>query len=109
MKISEAFEGFLEAEDIPEGKDIEVTIEYVRESTQKDKGKDGRPIGKPIIKFQKVKKEMILNKTNARSIRRHHGNETGGWEGKKISIYRSKCNAFGDPETPCIRVRGKTL
>ena len=109
MKVSEAFDGFLEAEDIPEGKDIPVTIEAIREPGPDDKGKDGRVMDKPIVKLAKVKKEWVLNRTNARTIRRSHGNEMNEWKGKEITIYRTTCNAFGDPKTPCIRVRGKQL
>ena len=109
MKVSEVFDGFLEAEDIPAGKDIPVTIESVREPGPDDKGKDGRVIDKPIMKLRKVKKELILNKTNAKSIRRIHGNEMNDWAGKEIQIFRTTCNAFGDPKTPCIRVRGEML
>lgn len=109
MKVSEVFDGFLEAEDIPENKDVTVTIENVRQPGKDDKGKDGRQMDKPIVKFAKVKKEWVLNKTNARSIRRLYGNETDEWIGKQIAIYRTTCNAFGDPKTPCIRVRGKQL
>lgn len=109
MKVSEVFDGFLEAEDIPAGKDIPVTIESVREPGPDDKGKDGRQMDKPIVKLAKVKKEWVLNKTNARLIRRQHGNEMDAWSGKKINIYRTTCNAFGDPKTPCIRVRGEKL
>jgi hypothetical protein len=56
-----------------------------------------------------VKKEMVLNKTNARTIRRHHGNEMDEWSGKKITLFRSTCDAFGKKNVPCIRVKGKTL
>ena len=104
MKVSEAYSGFLEAEDIPEGKDIPVTIEAVRLPTNKDKGLDGKVMDKPIVKLAKVKKEWVLNKTNARLIRRQYGNETDSWAGKKIEIYRTTCNAFGKT-VACIRVR----
>ena len=109
MKVSEAFGGFLEAEDLPDGKDITVTIESVRESGSNDKGTDGKPIDKPIIRLAKVKKELILNKTNAKLIRRIYGNEMNDWIGKEIQIYRTTCNAFGNSKTPCIRVRGERL
>ena len=109
MKVSELFNGFLEAEDLPEDKDITVTIEAVRQATPDDKGKDGRGLDKPIMRLSKVKKELILSKTNAKLIRRLYGNETNEWCGKEIQIYRTTCIAFGDPKTPCIRVRGKTL
>jgi hypothetical protein len=109
MRVSDAFSGFLEAEDIPDGKEIEVEIECVRMGTRKDLGRDGRPIENPIMKIKGVKKEMVLNKTNARTIRRHHGNEMDEWSGKKITLFRSTCDAFGKKNVPCIRVKGKTL
>jgi hypothetical protein len=109
MKVSELFTGFLEAEDLPEGRDIEVVIEEVRRAGAKDLGRDGRPIDKPIVRLAKVKKEWVLNKTNARAIRRLYGNETDNWHGKPVTIYRTTCSAFGDPQTPCIRVRTATL
>jgi hypothetical protein len=31
------------------------------------------------------------------------------WIGKEIQVYRTTCNAFGDKNCPCIRVRGKKL
>ena len=109
MKVSEAFGGFLEAEDLPEGKDIPVTILGVRQSPKDDKGRDGKPIDKPLVQIQGVKKEWVLNKTCARVIRRLYGNDMAGWSGKKITLYRDVCNAFGKRDVPCIRVRGKQL
>jgi hypothetical protein len=109
MKVSELFSGFLEAEDLPADKDITLTIESIRVAGPKDKGRDGRIIDKPIVKLGKVQKEWVLNKTNARAIRRFFGNETDHWIGQKITVYRTTCDAFGDPKTPCIRVRTATL
>jgi hypothetical protein len=109
MKVSELFSGFLEAEDLPDGKDIDVVIESVRRAGKDDKGKDGRAMENPIVSLAKVKKEWVLNKTNARAIRRLYGNETDDWAGKPVTIYRTTCAAFGDPNTPCIRVRGRKL
>jgi hypothetical protein len=110
MKVSEAFGGFLEAEDLPDGKDITVTIEAVREPGPDDKGQDGKQLDKPIIRLAKVQKEWVLNKTNAKAIRRIHGeNEMLNWIGKQVVLYRTTCSAFGDKNRPCIRVRGKSL
>jgi len=109
MKVSDAFSGFLEAEDLPSNKEVEVEIESVRIGTRKDLGRDGRPIENPLMQIVGVKKEMVLNKTNARTIRRHHGNEMDDWPGKKITLFRSTCDAFGKKNVPCIRVKGKTL
>ncbi len=109
MRVSEVFDGFLEAEDLEEGQDIPVTIQAVRQPGKDDKGLDGRVIDKPIIQLKGAKKEWVLNKTNARHIRRLYGNEMDEWAGKQITIFRTTCNAFGDPNTPCIRVRGLKL
>jgi hypothetical protein len=111
MKVSDIYGSYLEAEELPEGKDIEVTIEAYRLGNANDKGKDGKPItDKAFIRLKNVKKELVLNATNAKSIRRALGeNEMDDWIGKKVTIYRTTCNAFGDPKTPCIRVRGKML
>ena len=104
MKISEEYKGFLEAEDIPEGKEIPVEILSVRRANNKDKGLDGQVLEVPIVKLKSVKKEWVLNKTNARIIRRKLGNETDGWTGKKIIIFRTTCKAFGKT-VACIRVK----
>ncbi len=110
MKVSEAFGGFLEAEDIPDGKDIPVTIESVREPGKDDKGQDGKQLDKPIVKLAKVQKEWVMNKTNAKTIRRITGeNDMSKWAGQSITIYRTTCNAFGEKNRPCIRVRGGKL
>ena len=110
MKVSESFGGFLEAEDLPENKDVTVTIESVREPGKDDKGQDGKPLDKPIIRLAKVKKEWVMNKTNSKVIRRLFGeNEMTNWIGKKVTLYRTTCNAFGDKNRPCIRVRGEAL
>ena len=104
MKVSEAFAGFLEAEDLPQNKDIKVVIRSVRESTNKDKGQDGKNLDKPIVAIEGAKKEWVLNKTNAKTIRRAYGNDMSKWAGMSITIYRTTCNAFGKT-VACVRVR----
>ena len=108
MKVSEAYSGFLEAEDIPEGKEITVTIEMVRQPNGKDKGLDGQKVDKPIVKLAKVKKEWVLNKTNARLIRRQYGNDMNKWAGQSVKIYRTTCRAFGKT-VACIRVKDESV
>lgn len=34
-----------------------------------------------------------------------YGYESAGWIGKRITLYATTCNAFGDPNKDCIRVR----
>jgi hypothetical protein len=105
MKVSDTAI-YLETEAL-EGKDITVTIESIRKPDNKDKGKDGKPMGEKsvIIKYEKAKKEHIISRTVQKQIRALYGNDMDGWIGKKIILYPTTCNAFGDPKTPCIRVR----
>ena len=103
QSVSKSFPGFLEAGDL-DGKEVTLTIASVREPVSDDKGKDGKPIGKPVVKFEKAAKEWVLNKTNARMIRQLYGNEYSGWKGKKITLYVTTCAAFGET-VACTRVR----
>lgn len=108
MKVSDAYPGFIEAEDLPEGKDISITIEGVRMAGPQDKGRDGKALDKPLIKIRGKEKEWVICKTVARTIRRQHGDDMEQWPGKKITIYRTTCQAFGET-VACIRVRGEML
>lgn len=102
--VSDAFPGFLEAGDL-DGKSITLVIKSIRDANQKDKGKDGRVIDKPIIEFVGAKKSWVLNKTNAKIIRELYGNAFEDWTDKKIIIYPTVCDAFGKKNTPCVRVK----
>ena len=101
--VSGSFPGFLEAGD-RDGKDVTLKIKLVRESGLDDKGLDGKPIDKPIVVFEKARKEWVLNKTNARTIRLLYGDQFGKWKGKEVTIYPTTCRAFGET-VACIRVR----
>ena len=69
------------------------------------KAKDGKPIDKPILTFAKVKRALVLNKTNAKVIALMFGNRMDEWAGKSITLYATTCKAFGNDKTPCIRVK----
>tara|TARA_R110002012_G_scaffold125779_2_gene277419 strand:+ start:885 stop:1247 length:363 start_codon:yes stop_codon:yes gene_type:complete len=101
--VSSSFPGFLEAGDL-DGNEITATIKLVRESGEQDKGLDGKPIEKPIVVFEKARKEWVLNKTNARTIRALYGDKYEKWKGKKIILFPTSCRAFGET-VACIRVR----
>lgn len=104
--VSRSFPGFLEAGDL-DGKEITVTIKTVREPGGQDKGQNGEPLkDKAIVIFEKAKKEWILNKTNARTIRSLYGDKYEGWKGKKVILFPTSCRAFGET-VACIRVRCK--
>ena len=85
-------------------KDTKLEIESVLPRNSQ-KCKDGKPIDKPILRFVKVKRAMVLNKTNAKLMALHFGNDMAKWVGKSVTLYATTCKAFGNPNTPCIRVK----
>lgn len=101
--VTESFPGYLSAGDL-ERKDHEVTVELVREPTDKDLGNNGDRITSPIVRFKNRKREMVLNITNARIARRLYGGVYDNWKGKKFILYPDTCMAWGK-QSACIRIR----
>ena len=81
-----------------------LTVAAITPRGQK-KSKDGKLIDKPILTFEKVKRGMVLNKTNAKVCALMFGNKMESWVGKQITIMPAVCDAFGKKNTPCIRVK----
>ena len=104
VSVTKSFPGWLEAEDL-EGGETTVTIEYVREPTKDDVGLKGAQVTKPILKFVNRTKEMILNITNARRVRKMYGTEFSKWEGKQIPLVGEVGDFFGRKNVGCIRVK----
>ena len=90
--------------DLPENKDITVTIEVVKGGELLTVG--GKKNKKPIVSFVGKEKKFVCNVTNAKTIAGMYGNHVEKWAGQKISLYVSTTR---DPSTggdiPCIRVR----
>jgi hypothetical protein len=63
-------------------------------------------VDRGVIDFKEFDRGMVLNRTNLKRIIGHHGNDTEGWVGKKITIYPSETDYAGRT-VPCIRVREK--
>ena len=104
MKVTQAFEGnFIQALHLIDG-DASMTIKSV-DDPNTVKAADKKLIDKPIVRFEETDKGFILNKTNARAIGLAYGNEMTGWTGKKITIYATTCESFGEKNVPCVRVR----
>ncbi len=105
MKVSDT-STYLETEAL-EGKDLTVTIDDVRQPGRDDVGLDGRPISEKsvIITYRRASKPHIACRTVQKQIRAIHGNSMEAWKGRKITLYPTTCKAFGNPNTPCIRVR----
>lgn len=88
------------------GNDVTLTVKGWRYADQTDKGSDGKPMEGTVLAFKETDKELVLAKINHISISRLHGPDPTKWQEKRITFYPTTCSAFGDPKTPCIRVRG---
>ncbi len=94
---------YLCAEDLT-GKDYAVTIRSVgRMGLKTSEG----AIDRVVMTFGGAKKKLILPKTCAETIANLYGLKSREWIGKAITIFPTTCDAFGDPQCPCIRVREK--
>lgn len=83
------------------GKEPKVTITSITvEEIKTEKGAEK----KVIARFAGKEKMMILNKTNAKTIAKRHGNDTDDWIGKQITLYATTCQAFGETHE-CLRIR----
>ncbi len=97
--VSDAFpSNWLKAVDI-KNKRIKVTIDKVIfEEIGQNKDK------KPVMYFEKVKKGLVLNKTNAVEIAATHGDQMEGWTGKEIELFSTMVPYQGQ-NVAAIRVR----
>lgn len=106
MTVTEAFPSlYIESGDL-DGKERTLTISSI-DGAHKGVGKDGKDFVKPLVMFKEAKKGLVLNRTNAKRIRDYlgYGNDMDKWVGQKITIYPTTCNAFGEKNKPCIRVK----
>lgn len=104
MKVSEMFPSkWLAAEDL-QGKEVPVVIAAVRPEKMLDPG-SGERIEKYVVYFERKKKGLVLNKTNAKSIAEIVASEdTDEWVGREIVLVPTKTKAFGEL-VDCVRVK----
>lgn len=50
---------------------------------------------KPCLYFEKSKKPLVLNATNAKKLAKAFGRETNAWRGAKVELYAEEIKAFG--------------
>ena len=75
------------------GKTVTLTIKAF---TQDDlSAGNGRTERKYLLMFEETPKTLILNKTNAKTIAKLYGGETGDWKGKRITLFSEQVRAFG--------------
>lgn len=87
------------------GRDVTKTIKSVAIEELRVTG--GKKERRPVITFSDAKKRFVLNKTNAKSIAKLHGNDTKDWTGKQITMYPTRC-MLKKEEVDCIRIREKS-
>ena len=94
---------YIGAYSIEDGKDLILTIDYVREETVI--GADGKKDNCVVCHFKENSKPMILNSTNMKSITKLYKTPfIEDWQGKKIQIGIEKVKAFGEV-VEALRVR----
>ena len=59
---------------------------------------------KPVIYFAESDKGMVLNKTNANTLKGIYGPDTGNWKGEPIELYATEVQ-FQDKMVNSIRLR----
>ncbi len=89
---------YLKAPDL-KGRNVNLTIKGI---TQEEVGQDRE--NKPLVTFNKVKKGLILNVTNCRTIEQVFGKVFKDWIGKEIQLYPTTVS-FQGSVVDCIRVR----
>lgn len=96
---------FIQAFDL-QGRDVTITIAGVRKEKIRGRaGSNDEPKSKAIIKIQGKDLEFIPCKTDAtKTIPAMYGFKTKDWLGKRITIYPTTTQAFGQ-QVECIRVR----
>lgn len=95
---------YLGSWDLPQGKDVTVTISAVAAGTL-DNGK-GKKNKKPIVSFEGKEKKMVFNATNSKAVAGMYGNMTEDWVGKRITIYVTQVDdPFSGGKVDALRVR----
>lgn len=101
---------YLAAPDL-RGKEVTLTIRELRLDTLESKGdKEERPVlyfeetRESARKSGKKEKRLVLNKTNAKIIGALYGFEATAWAGRRITLYPTETEAFGE-RVECIRIK----
>lgn len=107
MKIDSTFESkWLKAADVDEMADDETNTAVVAidRIEVEEIGQDNQK--KPVVYFKGIDVGLVLNKTNATTIKDLYGNETDDWIGKRIGLFTTEVDYQGK-QMLGIRVRLK--
>lgn len=95
---------YLGSQDLPDGNDISVTIQSIKKEMVTSEG--GRKEECNVVRFQGVKKPMILNKTNARTITKLYKTPyIEDWIGKSITLFVKHDIKFRGDLVEGLRIR----
>ncbi len=101
VKISEAFPSqYLKCADL-NGKPWDMKIRTV---AMEDLGQGSDKEEKPVVYFHKAQKGLVLNKTNATTIAKVYGDDTGNWTGQDVQVFPTQVEFKGET-VDAIRVR----
>lgn len=104
LLISQMFPSkWLQAEDLPPGQIVTVTIERIFMGDAKASRDGGEAEIKWKIRFREQRKPMGLWTSNARIIGEMYGEDAEKWVGKRIGIYAATYPSYGE-QKPCINV-----
>jgi hypothetical protein len=81
---------FFRADDLKEEK-----LFKIKEVTEETVGQGADQSQKLVVWFTNSKKGLPLNRTNNRTIRGAHGDDTAGWTGKIIALFPTQADFRG--------------
>lgn len=84
------------------GKDCTVVIDRV--VAGEVIGEAGRKSKKPVLFFRGKKLPLALSNTSAKTIAGMYGNDTRGWDNKRVTLFPTTCRLGGET-VECIRIR----
>ena len=94
---------FLGAWDVPDGKDLVLTIDHCEQNDVKNERGSQKKL--TLYFVERDYKPMILNTTNSKRIAKaYNSTRVEDWKHKKISIYTERVTAFGGT-TDALRIR----
>ena len=101
MRFSKLFESkHLRAEDM-DGEELTVTIDRLE---MMEVGTADQPEKKPVLFFRELKKGLVLNKTNGKTLSYIYGDDSDNWLGKEAILYETTTE-FKGQTVPCLRLR----
>jgi hypothetical protein len=97
---------YLRAADVPADSPLSATIDaidIVQVAEKDEETKTEKLVAKAVLGFREIRDRLMLNKTNLDVICSRHGEDSDGWMGQRLTIYRDVCD-FRGRRTDCLRL-----